>query len=186
MTSRNASSRASSGPAKCPSERKHCGWMTSSQSPRSLTIAWTRSAASRFSGQLGATTAMRMAKRYTRSAPAPQAPLLPRLHELQRILIGVTLDRLVEDRLGVIVGGVPEELAFGDELESGGGHLLHDLIAIDPVQLFDLPVRQTCCALVVDDHVGAARLQRFIDGAIEGERIDLAELRDLQIVIILG
>jgi hypothetical protein len=60
MTSRSAASRASSGPAKWPSVRKHCGWITSSQSPRSATIARTASAASRFNGQLGATTAMRI------------------------------------------------------------------------------------------------------------------------------
>ena len=41
-----------------------CGWISSSQSPRRSTIARTASAASGLSGQLGATTAMRMASAY--------------------------------------------------------------------------------------------------------------------------
>src|SRR5215218_5441239 len=58
MTSRSAASRALSGPAKWPSERKLCGWTASSQSPRVPAIADTASAASGFNGQLGATTAI--------------------------------------------------------------------------------------------------------------------------------
>jgi hypothetical protein len=58
MTSRKALSRSPSAPAKWPSDRKHCGWKTSSQSPRPSAIAWTCSAASRFRVLLGATTAI--------------------------------------------------------------------------------------------------------------------------------
>src|SRR5437762_11498593 len=46
-----------------------CGWMSSSQSPRRSTIARTASAASALSGQLGATTAMRMGSAYGWSRP---------------------------------------------------------------------------------------------------------------------
>ncbi|MEO6114145.1 MAG: hypothetical protein ABIP07_06850 [Sphingomicrobium sp.] len=71
MTSRSAASRAASGPAKWPSDRKDCGWMTSSASPRPATIAATASAASGYSVQLGATTAIFIARSFAQPA-APE------------------------------------------------------------------------------------------------------------------
>ena len=58
MTSRNAARRCWSEPAKWPSDRKHCGWISSSQSPRVAAIARTASAASGRKEQLGATMAI--------------------------------------------------------------------------------------------------------------------------------
>src|ERR1043165_5488394 len=68
---------------------------------------------------------------------------LARLHELQRVLVGVATDGRVEDRLGVIVARTAQELALRGELEPRGSHFLHHDVAVDSVHFLDLCVGQS-------------------------------------------
>src|SRR6185312_16975154 len=56
------------------------------------------------------------------------------LHESQHVLIGVALDRLVEDGLGVIVRGAMQRIAFRHQLEARGLDLAYHLRFLDAMQ----------------------------------------------------
>ena len=63
------------------------------------------------------------------------------LPELQHHLIRLAADGFVEDRLGVIVRGAVECVAFARELESGRFDFLDEHGLVDAVKFGEEPVR---------------------------------------------
>src|SRR4051812_11715310 len=78
-----------------------------------------------------------------------------------------------------------QEFALRRELEAGGGDLPYHLRLVHPMDLRNVLVRHSGPALVVEDEEDSAWLQRRIDRAVEGRRVDTAVFGDFHVMVVL-
>src|SRR5437899_8556120 len=142
----------------------------------------TRPPCCRAAAALAMSAALSTAAGYT---AGPAAVLLLGLAELVDELVGVAADRLVEDDLLVVVGGVAQHVALAFEDKARIGHLLLDDRRVDAVQGVGVAQARSGLGHVVDDQEDAAGLQRLVDRPVEDHRVDLAHELVRIVVIIL-
>src|SRR4051794_20446666 len=96
-----------------------------------------------------------------RSGPCSKRKLLLRLAELEHRLVREAAHAGREHHLAVVIVGMGEHLALGNELEARGRHFLLDDLGVDAMERLRVTRAGTRRRIVIDYEEHTARLQRL-------------------------
>src|SRR6185312_15477102 len=117
------------------------------------------------------------------SSAAPGLSALLGLGELHGELIRLPPDRRVADRHVARIIRSVQEVALLDELEARGRHFLLHSGRIDPVHARGHRGAGACRGRVIDDDVGATRLQQAEHRLVEGSDVRIGSIVEVVVVI---